>query len=51
VGDVIGVGVAYEYCVVGGFLVVEIGVLEHLLCVKAGGFGEEVELEVVFKAV
>jgi hypothetical protein len=31
--------------------VVEIGVLEHLLCVETGDFGEEAELEVVFEAV
>jgi len=51
VGDVVGVGVAYEDSVVGGFLVFEFGVGEHFLCVEAGESGEEVELEVVFEAV
>ena len=50
-GDVVGVGVAYEDSVVGGFLMFEFGLGELVLCVEAGESGEEVELEVVFEAV
>ena len=44
----VGVSVANEDSVVGGFLVFEFGVGELVLCVEAGESGEEVELELVF---
>ncbi len=50
-GDVVGVGVAYEDSVVGGFLVFEFGMGELVLCVETGESGKEVELEIVFEAV